>query len=153
MRVAGTRLAERAAAVSLWLQPHRIGLIAAAAVIVVSAAVFMRWEWLPDYYGLALRGIWNTLWILVVSIALGLACAVPLGLAQAAGPAWLAWPAYAFCTLIRGTPLLLQLWLLYYGLGSLFPAISVDPPVRAVADPEAGLALCAAVADDLLRGL
>ena len=30
-------------------------------------------------------------------------------------------PAQAFCTVIRGTPLLLQLWLLYYGLGSLFP--------------------------------
>ncbi len=27
----------------------------------------------------------------------------------------------AFCTVIRGTPLLLQLWLLYYGLGTLFP--------------------------------
>jgi len=121
MRVAGTGVVERAAALSLWLQPHRIGLIAAAAVVVVSAALFMRWEWLPDYYDLALRGIWNTLWILVVSTSLGLACAVPLGLAQAAGPAWLAWPAYAFCTLIRGTPLLLQLWLLYYGLGSLFP--------------------------------
>ena len=26
-----------------------------------------------------------------------------------------------FCTVIRGTPLLLQLWLLYFGLGSLFP--------------------------------
>ncbi len=32
-----------------------------------------------------------------------------------------------FCTLIRGTPLLLQLWLLYYGLGSLFPYI---PEIR-----------------------
>ena len=46
---------------------------------------------------------------------------MPLGLAQAAGPFWLAGPARAFCTVIRGTPLLIQLWLLYYGLGSLFP--------------------------------
>jgi polar amino acid transport system permease protein len=37
------------------------------------------------------------------------------------GPWVLSAPARAFCTLIRGTPLLLQLWLLYYGLGSLFP--------------------------------
>ena len=44
-----------------------------------------------------------------------------MGLAQAAGPAILAIPARAFCTVIRGTPLLVQLWLLYYGLGSLFP--------------------------------
>jgi polar amino acid transport system permease protein len=59
--------------------------------------------------------------MLVVTCVLGILCAVPLGLAQAAGPVWLAAPAAAFCTAIRGTPLLLQLWLLYYGLGSLFP--------------------------------
>ncbi len=47
--------------------------------------------------------------------------AIPLGLAQAAGPWFLSAPARVFCTIIRGTPLLLQLWLLYYGLGSLFP--------------------------------
>ncbi|MGB5871982.1 MAG: ABC transporter permease subunit, partial [Albidovulum sp.] len=51
------------------------------------------------------------------------ALAIPLGLAQAAGPWYLARPASIFCTISRGTPLLLQLWLLYYGLGSLFPSI------------------------------
>ncbi len=112
---------EKAALASLWLRPHRVALLAAAAAIFVSAALFMRWEWLPDYFDLALRGIWTTLWLLALSTLLGLACAVPLGLAQVTGPAWLAWPAYAFCTVIRGTPLLLQLWLLYYGLGALFP--------------------------------
>ncbi len=106
---------------SAWLQPHRIVLIAIAAAGVVAAAVFMRWDWLPQYYDLALVGLWRTIWILVVTCALGLALAIPLGFAQAAGPWWLAAPANAFCTVIRGTPLLLQLWLLYYGLGSLFP--------------------------------
>ncbi|MEP9398569.1 ABC transporter permease [Mesorhizobium sp. KR2-14] len=104
-----------------WLQPHRIGLIAVAAALVAAAAVFMRWDWLPNYYGLALAGIWRTIWMLVVTCAVGFMIALPLGLAQAAGPRWLAWPAKAFCTAIRGTPLLLQLWLLYFGLGSLFP--------------------------------
>ncbi len=104
-----------------WLQPHRIGLIAVAAGLVAAAAMFMRWDWLPNYYGLALAGIWRTIWMLVVTCAVGFMIAVPLGLAQAAGPRWLAWPAKAFCTAIRGTPLLLQLWLLYFGLGSLFP--------------------------------
>ena len=110
-----------AAARNPWLQPHRIVLMAVGAAIVGAAAVFMRWDWLPDYYDLALQGIWRTIWLLVVSCALGLCLAIPLGLAQAAGPWWLAAPARAFCTVIRGTPLLLQLWLLYYGLGSLFP--------------------------------
>ncbi|PZO82536.1 MAG: ABC transporter permease [Mesorhizobium amorphae] len=89
--------------------------------LVAYAASTMRWDWLPQYQDLFLRGIWQTLWILVVSVVLGFGLAVPLGFAQAAGPWWLAAPARLFCTVIRGTPLLLQLWLLYYGLGSLFP--------------------------------
>jgi polar amino acid transport system permease protein len=76
---------------------------------------------LPKYLPLAAEGVWRTIWILVVSIMLGFLLAIPLGLAQAWGPWYLAAPARAFCTVIRGTPLLLQLWLLYYGLGSLFP--------------------------------
>jgi len=104
-----------------WLQPHRVVLIAIAAVIVICAALFMRWDWIPNYAGLALQGIWRTIWLLVVTSVLGFALAVPLGLVQVTGPWWLAVPAKTFCTIIRGTPLLLQLWLLYYGLGSLFP--------------------------------
>lgn len=106
---------------SLWLKPHRIVLIAIAFAGIFAAAVYMRWDWLPQYYDLALLGLWRTIWLLVVTSVLGFALAIPLGFVQAAGPAWLAAPARAFCTVIRGTPLLLQLWLLYYGLGSLFP--------------------------------
>lgn len=104
-------------------QPHRIGMALVAALIVGWAVVTLRWDWVPQYTGLALMGIWRTIWILVLSVMLGLMLAIPLGLAQAAGPWWLAAPARGFCTVIRGTPLLLQLWLLYYGLGSLFPTI------------------------------
>lgn len=106
---------------SEWLQPHRIILIILAAAIVLACAFFMRWDWLPAYLPLALQGIWRTIWLLVVTATLGILLAIPIGFAQAAGPAFLAVPARVFCTIIRGTPLLLQLWLLYYGLGSLFP--------------------------------
>ncbi|HET9537421.1 MAG TPA: ABC transporter permease subunit [Mesorhizobium sp.] len=104
-----------------WRQPHGIIMIALAVGLVAAAAMFMRWDWLPNYYALALAGLWRTIWLLFVTTFLGFLLAIPLGLAQAAGPRWLAWPAHAFCTVVRGTPLLLQLWLLYYGLGSLFP--------------------------------
>lgn len=104
-----------------WARPHRIGLIAVALALLASAVWFMRWDWLPAYSDRLLQGLWRTIWILLVTSVLGFALAIPLGLAQAAGPRFLALPAKAFCTIIRGTPLLLQLWLLYYGLGSLFP--------------------------------
>ena len=52
---------------------------------------------------------------------------MPIGLAQVTGPWFLSMPARGFCTIIRGTPLLIQVWLLYYGLGSLFPMM---PSIR-----------------------
>ncbi|MEK1887193.1 MAG: ABC transporter permease [Phyllobacterium sp.] len=103
------------------LQPHRIVLMLIGFVLLASAISFMRWDWLQNYGDLIVQGLWRTIWILVVTVILGFLLAVPLGLAQASGPAILAIPAKMFCTVIRGTPLLLQLWLLYYGLGSLFP--------------------------------
>lgn len=57
----------------------------------------------------------------------GLILAVPVGLVQVTGPRWLARIAGGYCTLMRGTPLLVQLWLLYFGLGSVF---STFPEIR-----------------------
>lgn len=105
------------------LAPHRIVLAAAGAGLVVLAAVTLRWDWLPAYAGRIVSGIGQTLLLLAVTTALGFLLAVPLGLVQVVGRGPLAWAARGFCTVIRGTPLLLQLWLLYYGLGSLFPSI------------------------------
>jgi polar amino acid transport system permease protein len=112
---------ERLTRASLWWQPHRIGLVAIAIGLVLLAATTMRWDWIPNYTDLALKGIWTTIWMLVVTSVLGFLLAIPIGLVQVTGPRWLSYPALWFCTVIRGTPLLLQLWLLYYGLGSLFP--------------------------------
>lgn len=105
------------------LRPHRLIMLAIAVGLVLWCALSMRWDWVPTYWnnGLILQGLWTTLWILVVSWLVGLFFAVWLGLAQAAGPWYLALPAKGFCSVIRGTPLLLQLWMFYYGLGSLFP--------------------------------
>ncbi|RUX89474.1 ABC transporter permease, partial [Mesorhizobium sp. M7D.F.Ca.US.004.01.2.1] len=83
---------------SLWLQPHRIVLILIALGLVLSAAFFMRWDWLPQYYEMGLIGIWRSLWILAVTCVLGFLLAVPLGLAQATGSFWFAAPAKVFCT-------------------------------------------------------
>jgi polar amino acid transport system permease protein len=109
------------------LKPHRIILLLIAAGLIVLVATSMRWYWLPNYYGLLLAGIWKTLLILGATCFLGFLLAVPFGLVQVTGPKPLAMLSQGFCTIIRGTPLLLQLWLLYYGLGSLFPQI---PEIR-----------------------
>ena len=103
--------------------PHRLVLLALLACVVLLAAIYGRWDWIPTYADRMMWGVWETVLLLVVSAGLGFCLAIPVGLAQVAGNGLLAGVARLFCTLIRGTPLLLQLWLLYYGLGSLFPMV------------------------------
>ncbi len=83
----------------------------------------MEWYWVPEYAPKFVGGLWLTIQLLTLSIFFGMMLAIPIGLAQVTGPRPLAWLARAFCTIVRGTPLLIQLWLVYYGVGSLFPHI------------------------------
>lgn len=87
----------------------------------------MNWSWLPEYLPLLGKGIWLTIQLLVLSMVFGLILAVPVGLVQVTGPKWLGGIAKGYCTVMRGTPLLVQLWLLYFGLGSIF---STYPELR-----------------------
>lgn len=81
----------------------------------------MDWSWVATYWQDFVSGIWITIQLMVLSLIMGMTLAVPIGLVQVTGPRVLSWLALGFCTVIRGTPLLIQLWLIYYGLGSLFP--------------------------------
>ena len=100
---------------------HRIVMAAIAVAIVATMALSMNWSWLPKYAPDIIQALWITVALLVSSIFAGMLLAIPIGLVQVTGPWPLAWLANGFCTLIRGTPILLQMWVLYYGLGSLFP--------------------------------
>lgn len=81
----------------------------------------MVWDWLPQYLPRFAEGLWVTIQLFSLSIFFGFSLAIPIGLVQVSGPKWLGLIARGFCTTFRGTPLLIQLWLLYYGLGSVFP--------------------------------
>jgi polar amino acid transport system permease protein len=111
------------------------------AVVALPAAYYMRWDWLdpsfreasglyPSYLVKFLWGIVTTLIVLLFSCGVGFLIAVPVGLVQVTGPWPLAALARGFCSVIRGTPLLIQLWLLYYGLGQFLPFIS--PEIKAI---------------------
>jgi polar amino acid transport system permease protein len=120
----------------------------------------MVWSWIPEYLPRFADGLFLTIQLLVFSILIGMTFAIPLGLAQVTGPKWLGLLARAFCTVVRGTPLLIQLWLLYYGLGSLFPMIpgireSFLWPILRDAFPFALLAFSISVAGyegEIMRG-
>ncbi|MCB1385406.1 MAG: ABC transporter permease subunit [Nitratireductor sp.] len=120
----------------------------------------MVWDWLPVYFEQLLGGLWVTLQLVVICAGFGMAAAIPIGLVQVTGPKWLANIALGFCTVIRGTPLLIQLWLIYYGLGSVFPSIpgireSVFWPYLRAAYPYAVFAFSLSVAGyvgEVMRG-
>jgi polar amino acid transport system permease protein len=84
--------------------------------------VKMDWTWLPKYLPMLPYAIFVTLQLVAFTMFFGVLLAIPLGLAQVTGPKWLAIAAREYCTFMRGTPLLIQLYILYYGLGSVFAA-------------------------------
>ncbi|KTB62985.1 ABC transporter permease [Pseudomonas syringae] len=72
----------------------------------------MIWENLPLYFG----GLLTTLKLLAISLAFGLLAALPLGLMRVSKNPWVNMPAWLYTYVIRGTPMLVQLFLIYYGL-------------------------------------
>ncbi|HEX4176873.1 MAG TPA: ABC transporter permease subunit, partial [Rhizomicrobium sp.] len=62
------------------------------------------------------HGIWLTLQLLLLSTAIAFLLAVPLALMRVSRRAGLPRFAYAYVYLFRGTPVLTQLFLIYYGL-------------------------------------
>lgn len=89
----------------------------------------MDFSWVTNelYLGYLWTGFVNTLILVTVSGTLGFALAVGVALAQIVGPSWLSRLSRGFTTVIRGTPLLVQLFFFYDGVGRLLPEI---PGVR-----------------------
>jgi len=72
---------------------------------------------LANYGDRFLDGTLITLKLVALASVVGLLIAIPLALARVSRRSWLWMPAYAYIYFFRGTPLLIQLFLIYYGLG------------------------------------
>lgn len=66
---------------------------------------------LPDFA----HGLQVCLLLLVISVGTGFVLSVPLAVARVSAKPWLSKPVWLFTYVIRGTPLLVQLFLVYYG--------------------------------------
>lgn len=64
-----------------------------------------------------LDGALLTLELVALSLIVGMALALPAALMRVSQRWWLRWPAFAYIFFFRGTPLLVQIFLIYYGLG------------------------------------
>lgn len=97
-----------------------------------------------------------TLKLVLLASIIGLAIALPMALARSSKYRRFWMPAYAYIYFFRGTPLLIQLFILYYGLGQ-FEAISNSVLWHVLGDAEwcglIGLTLnTAAYTAEILRG-
>ncbi|MDN6858031.1 ABC transporter permease [Pseudomonas sp. CAN2814] len=70
------------------------------------------WDSLPLYFS----GLLVTLKLLAISLFFGLLAAVPLALMRCSKNPAVNLPAWLYTYVIRGTPMLVQLFLIYYGL-------------------------------------
>jgi len=88
------------------------------------------WEALPMYFD----GLLTTLKLLAVSLFFGLLAAIPLGLMRVSKRPWVNLPAWLYTYVIRGTPMLVQLFLIYYGLAQ-FDAVRASALWPYLRDP------------------
>jgi len=74
--------------------------------------------WQPFLWGSPnhISGLAMTLWLTVASCAVGFALSLPLSVARAAGPLPVRWPVWLFTFVFRGTPLYVQLLIIYSGI-------------------------------------
>ena len=95
-----------------------------------SGDVLAQWErWKP---GLLLQGLVMTLEISVLSIVLGIAIGLVTGLARLSSSPAPKWLAIGYIELIRGTPLLVQIYIFYFFVGQVFNLTSFMAGVLAL---------------------
>lgn len=69
------------------------------------------WNSLPEFA----RGTWLTFELVGLSLFFGLTCAIPLAVMRVSSNPWLWRPVWLYTYVTRGTPMLVQLLVVYYG--------------------------------------
>lgn len=80
----------------------------------------MDFSWISVFASELLRGIGITLALLLLSGVFGFMLAISVALGRLSPNRIIAGAMRAYSSLFRGTPLLVQIYILYYGVGSLF---------------------------------
>ncbi len=106
-------------------------------------------EW-TTYLPLLLNGAITTVWVTCCGMALAVAWGLVLALTRLEAPAPFRWAAIAYIEVFRGTPLLLQIYFLYFGLAQQF---GLRLPAGAAAVISLGLNYAANEAENYRAGL
>lgn len=76
----------------------------------------MNWDAIQTNLPLYWDGTLLTLQLLGAALVLGMLGALPLSIARASANPWISRPVWLYTYIMRGTPMLVQLFLIYYGL-------------------------------------
>ncbi len=88
----------------------------------------MTWDWgllAESFWPILKAGLLVTIPLALVSFVLGLAIALLMALLRISAVKPLSWIARAYISIIRGTPMLVQLFVIFYGLPNL--GVTLDP--------------------------
>ena len=116
------------------------------------------WTTLEKYYSFFLEGVQNTLIIAVFTVILGTILGILMALLRLSRVKPLQWIATAYIEFFRGTPLMVQLMFIFYGLpmiGVKFPEVSFIPDFQRFAAGIVAMSLnsCAYVAEIIRSGI
>ena len=77
----------------------------------------MDFQVIIDNFPLYLQGLWTTIVLVISSLILGLCLAIPIALLATSKNRWVSMLPKAYIYFFRGTPLLVQMYMIYHGMG------------------------------------
>ncbi|MBW2070738.1 MAG: ABC transporter permease subunit [Deltaproteobacteria bacterium] len=86
---------------------------------------YQKWK-----VGILLEGLWLTLKVSIIAVLLGILIGLFTGLARISDNPALKWSAITYIELIRGSPLLVQIFIWYFVLGTMINAILAQKGVQ-----------------------
>lgn len=90
-----------------------------------------NWQPVQDRWHALLVGAWLDVWITLISFALACMLGIAIALLRISGLRLLRWPAFAYVQLVRGVPLLVFLYWVYFGV-ALALGINFTAPQAAI---------------------
>ncbi|NBX18675.1 MAG: amino acid ABC transporter permease [Proteobacteria bacterium] len=131
-------------------------LVAGTAVVRGFQSLDYEWDFasLKDYLwvaesnspGLLLHGLWGTLWVSILSIVFGTVTGLATGLVLYAGSPFARTTARSFVEIFRNTPVLVQLYVMYFVVASAFHMTAEQAGVATLS------LFCGAYIAELVRG-
>jgi len=77
----------------------------------------IEWGLFTESWPQYAAGLWMTAKLTVLALVVGMCIAIPLAVARVSASPWVSGPVWAYSYFFRGTPMLVRLLLVYYGLG------------------------------------